>query len=82
MGTEAEGLTDFWLQNATKRIKIPMHGKIDSLNVSVSTAVLTFEAMRQGILAAAFNYSTSYPHLPFSMAGTPRSSMPAGSPFR
>ena len=47
MGTEAEGLTDFWLKNTTKRIKIPMRGKIDSLNVSVSTAVLTFEAMRQ-----------------------------------
>ncbi|HPD87281.1 MAG TPA: TrmH family RNA methyltransferase, partial [Proteiniphilum sp.] len=47
MGTEAKGLTDFWLHNATKRIKIPMRGKIDSLNVSVSTAILTFEAMRQ-----------------------------------
>jgi len=47
MGTEADGLTDFWLDNADARIKIPMRGKIDSLNVSVSTAVLTFEAMRQ-----------------------------------
>ena len=47
MGTEAEGLTSNWLSYATKRIKIPMKGKIDSLNVSVSTAVLTFEAMRQ-----------------------------------
>jgi TrmH family RNA methyltransferase len=47
MGTEADGLTDFWLANADARIKIPMRGKIDSLNVSVSTAVLTFEAMRQ-----------------------------------
>ncbi len=47
MGTEAEGLTDFWIDNATKRIKIPMRGEIDSLNVSVSTAVITFEAMRQ-----------------------------------
>ena len=47
MGTEADGLTDYWLAHATKRIKIPMRGKIDSLNVSVSTAVLTFEAMRQ-----------------------------------
>lgn len=47
MGTEADGLTGFWLKNADKRIKIPMLGKIDSLNVSVSTAVLTFEAMRQ-----------------------------------
>lgn len=47
MGTEADGLTEFWLKNADQRIKIPMRGKIDSLNVSVSTAVLTFEAMRQ-----------------------------------
>lgn len=47
MGTEADGLTRFWLDNATRRIQIPMRGKIDSLNVSVSTAVITFEAMRQ-----------------------------------
>lgn len=47
MGTESDGLTNFWLKNADARIKIPMRGKIDSLNVSVSTAVLTFEAMRQ-----------------------------------
>ncbi|MDR1782763.1 MAG: RNA methyltransferase, partial [Dysgonamonadaceae bacterium] len=47
MGAEADGLTDFWLKNADARIKIPMRGKIDSLNVSVSTAILTFEAMRQ-----------------------------------
>lgn len=47
MGTEADGLTNFWLQHADTRIKIPMRGAIDSLNVSVSTAVLTFEAMRQ-----------------------------------
>ena len=47
MGTEADGLTDFWLSNVDARIKIPMRGKIDSLNVSVSTAILTFEAMRQ-----------------------------------
>lgn len=47
MGTEADGLSDFWLRQADFRIKIPMKGKIDSLNVSVSTAILTFEAMRQ-----------------------------------
>ena len=47
MGTEANGLTDYWLRNADHRIKIPMHGYIDSLNVSVSTAVITFEAIRQ-----------------------------------
>ncbi len=47
MGTEADGLTDFWIRQADKRIKIPMRGAIDSLNVSVSTAIITFEAMRQ-----------------------------------
>ncbi len=47
MGTEADGLTPFWLESADVRIKIPMRGAIDSLNVSVSTAILTFEAMRQ-----------------------------------
>ena len=47
MGTEADGLSGFWLKNADCRIKIPMRGYIDSLNVSVSTAILTFEAMRQ-----------------------------------
>lgn len=47
MGTEADGLSDFWLKNADERIKIPMRGAIDSLNVSVSTAIITFEAMRQ-----------------------------------
>ena len=47
LGTEADGLTDFWLYNTKRRIKIPMRGKIDSLNVSVSAAVITFEAMRQ-----------------------------------
>lgn len=47
MGTEADGLTEFWIQGADKRIKIPMLGQVDSLNVSVSTAVLAYEAMRQ-----------------------------------
>lgn len=47
MGTEADGLTDFWIDGVDARIKIPMRGAIDSLNVSVSTAIITFEAMRQ-----------------------------------
>ena len=47
MGTEADGLSSFWLEQAEKQIKIPMRGKIDSLNVSTSCAVLVFEAMRQ-----------------------------------
>lgn len=47
MGTEADGLTEKWLKNTDKQIIIPMSGEIDSLNVSTSTAILVFEAMRQ-----------------------------------
>ncbi|NDV45785.1 RNA methyltransferase [Paludibacter sp. 221] len=46
-GTEATGLTPKWIENADKRIKIPMGGVIDSLNVTTSVAILVFEAMRQ-----------------------------------
>jgi TrmH family RNA methyltransferase len=46
-GTEADGLTDFWLNKANKQIKIPMRGKIDSLNVSGSCAIMIFEVGRQ-----------------------------------
>ena len=47
MGTEATGLTDAWRRAADAHIKIPMLGKLDSLNVSVSAAILLFEAVRQ-----------------------------------
>ena len=47
MGTEATGLTDSWRKAADAHIKIPMLGRLDSLNVSVSAAILMFEAVRQ-----------------------------------
>lgn len=47
MGTEATGLTDQWRKAADAHIRIPMLGIGDSLNVSVSAAVLMFEAVRQ-----------------------------------
>lgn len=47
LGTEDTGLSDQWLERADELIKIPMEGKIDSLNVSVSGAILIFEAKRQ-----------------------------------
>ena len=47
MGTEATGLTDFWRKSANAHIKIPMLGQLDSLNVSVSAAILLYEAVRQ-----------------------------------
>ncbi len=47
MGTESTGLTDVWRQAADAHIKIPMLGQLDSLNVSVSAAILLYEAVRQ-----------------------------------
>ncbi len=47
VGTEATGLTEEWLKNATQNIIIPMQGKIDSVNVSVAAGILIFEAKRQ-----------------------------------
>jgi TrmH family RNA methyltransferase len=47
IGTEHEGLSEFWLQRADNQIKIPMLGQIDSLNASVSTAVILYEIIRQ-----------------------------------
>ena len=47
MGNENKGLSETWQKTADKKIKIPMRGKIDSMNVSVATAVLMFEALRQ-----------------------------------
>lgn len=47
MGTEATGLTPVWRKAADAHIRIPMLGRLDSLNVSVSAAILLFEAVRQ-----------------------------------
>lgn len=47
VGTEDEGLSDFWMTNADVKVKIPMMGKVNSLNVSVSTALILYEAVRQ-----------------------------------
>ncbi|MBQ0068960.1 MAG: RNA methyltransferase [Bacteroidales bacterium] len=47
MGTEATGLTNVWREAADAHIRIPMLGIVDSLNVSVSAAILMYEAVKQ-----------------------------------
>lgn len=47
VGTEATGLSNKWLDNSDQNIIIPMQGEIDSMNVSVSAAIIIFEAKRQ-----------------------------------
>ena len=47
VGSEEKGLSDFWMRHADLKVRIPMLGLADSLNVSTSTAVLLYEALRQ-----------------------------------
>lgn len=47
LGSEANGLSEKWLQVVDQQIKIPMQVGMDSLNVSVSAAIIIFEALRQ-----------------------------------
>lgn len=47
LGSEEDGISGEYLKLADQRGKIPMSGKIDSLNVSVSAAVAIYEAVRQ-----------------------------------
>jgi TrmH family RNA methyltransferase len=47
MGSEAFGVGSEWLAAADLRLKIPMFGLVDSLNLSVATAIVVFEAIRQ-----------------------------------
>lgn len=47
VGAEDRGLSDFWMQHADVRVKIPMWGKVNSLNVSIAAALLMYEAVRQ-----------------------------------
>jgi len=47
LGTEDEGLPEAWKRRAQVRVRIPMRGRADSLNVAVSAALLLYEALRQ-----------------------------------
>jgi RNA methyltransferase, TrmH family len=47
VGAEHAGLSADWLERADVRVRIPMLGRADSLNVSASAAILAYEAVRQ-----------------------------------
>ncbi len=47
MGCESGGLGHTWLNSADVQVRIPMFGIVDSLNLSVSTALLLYEVVRQ-----------------------------------
>jgi TrmH family RNA methyltransferase len=47
LGSEKDGLSQFWLNQADVKTSLPMSGQADSLNVSASAAIVLFEAVRQ-----------------------------------
>jgi RNA methyltransferase, TrmH family len=53
VGSEARGLPDVWLERASTRVRIPMFGRADSLNVATSAAILVYEAVRQRLASPA-----------------------------
>jgi TrmH family RNA methyltransferase len=47
VGAEDEGLSAAWLEGADVAVRIPMQGRVNSLNVATSAALLLYEAVRQ-----------------------------------
>ena len=43
VGNEANGISDFWIDNSDILVKIPMIGKAESLNVAISAALLMYQ---------------------------------------
>ena len=50
MGSEQFGLSETWLAACSNKVKIPMAGQADSLNVAMATLITLFEAVRQRAL--------------------------------
>jgi len=47
LGSEARGLTEAWSGSDVTAVRLPMHGRADSLNVAAAAAILFYEARRQ-----------------------------------
>ncbi len=50
VGSEEDGISPEYIKRSDKLVKIPMNGKISSLNVSVATGIVLFEVMRQRLI--------------------------------
>src|SRR5215469_11955467 len=55
VGAEQTGLSTAWLERAELQVRIPMFGLADSLNVSSSAAIITYEAVRQRLRLGELN---------------------------
>ncbi|HBS89449.1 MAG TPA: 23S rRNA (guanosine(2251)-2'-O)-methyltransferase RlmB, partial [Eubacterium sp.] len=47
IGNEGNGLTDKLTDKADELVRIPMQGKVESLNAAIACTILTYEAVRQ-----------------------------------
>ncbi len=47
LGGEAQGLSDAWRGPGARLARVPMRGRADSLNVSITAALFFYEALRQ-----------------------------------
>jgi 23S rRNA (guanosine2251-2'-O)-methyltransferase len=47
LGAEGSGLRQLTRRTCDELVRIPMHGAVESLNVSVATALCLYEAVRQ-----------------------------------
>ncbi len=54
VGAEDAGLDSSWDRISANRIKLPMSGVVDSLNVSVAAAIILYESVRQRTKGASF----------------------------
>ena len=63
LGAELEGLTERSLERVSARVRIPMSGLVESLNVSVAAALILFEAQRQRTEAGLYRESRLPPDL-------------------
>lgn len=59
VGNEHRGVSDEALQIADQKIFIPMFGMVESLNVSVATAVILYEICRQRLQAGFYSVPKS-----------------------
>ncbi len=57
MGNEHRGVSEQAARHSDGLIYIPMHGMIQSLNVSVATAVILYEAQRQRLVSGMYDKS-------------------------
>lgn len=53
VGSEQYGLTGRWMEGADERVRIPMLGQCDSLNVAAAATILVYEAVRQRLAAGS-----------------------------